>query len=71
MTLRFDKNKLHQPLPKSIFHGNNVVSTGFHFGYPSIDSAKTEIELTERISRVGGFDSERVDRETLKIILNF
>lgn len=71
MALQFDKEKLDMPFQPSITGGDLFVEARFHFVHPSILSAKTEFEVSEHISRIGGFDSEIIDRDTLDIIANF
>lgn len=71
MDLRFDQEKLDMPFQKSISANELSVEARFYFGQPSVLSAETELEISEHISRIGGFDFEAIDKNTFDIISNF
>jgi len=45
--------------------------SGVQYHQPSTGTGGTSADLRERIYRIGGFDSEDIDIETMNIIMGF
>jgi hypothetical protein len=69
MTLKFDEKKLKSK--KQNQSDGILVSIQNSFSLQSISTCGTETELKEDINRIGGFSSEKIDKETVKKIKKF
>lgn len=64
--LKFDPEKL-KTNEKSTTAGT-FLSIHYSFSVPSVSASGTQVELSENIRRIGGFDTEIVDKDTFKLI---
>ena len=70
MEIKFDEKKLKSTKENSDYNGI-YFSVNYNFTEPSVLSGFTTEEIKEHLDRVGGFDTETLDTNTIELIDKF